>query len=246
MFTRYRQVIRTAEDARAAYSQLYGAFHLWVPSRHSLCRWLLRLMHVQPGKTLLDVACGGGELLLAAQSAGLRSFGVDISDRAVLLANEAIGQIRAVVSDGAALPFPDASFDYVTNVGSLEHYGDMESGVREMARVLKPEGTACVLLPNAFGLTWNVLHVWRTGDIADDGYQPIQRFATRRAWQSLLESNGLAVQRVVRYERVWPKAIREKLAYITQPKELLLFLAAPLIPLNLARCFVFLCNRSEA
>jgi SAM-dependent methyltransferase len=142
------------------------------------------------------------------------------------------------------LPFPVAVFDYVVNIGSLEHFLDMEQGVREMARVLKPDGLACVLLPNLFGLTWSVLRGWRTGDIDIEDRQPVQRFGTRKAWQRLLDTNGLKVQRVIGYERVLPASLTEWRLYLELPGEILLALLAPILPTNLQRCFIFLCRRS--
>ena len=133
------------------------------------------------------------QLAAAVQPTGLIYFGVDIS----LSALQAAHHQELAVSDGAHLPFHDESFDFVTSIGSLEHYLDMERGIHEMARVLKPGGQACVLVPNVFSLTWNVLRVWRTGDLADDDGQPIQRFATRKAWSRLIEDNGLQVFRVL-------------------------------------------------
>jgi SAM-dependent methyltransferase len=187
------------------------------------------------------VACGDGAFLAAARSAGLICYGIDLSDQAACLTHRALGETLAATGDGETLPFADDTFDYVTNIGSLEHFLNMEWGVREMARVLKPDGLACILLPNAFGLTWSVWQAWRTGDLADDGHQPIQRFATRAAWQALLENNGLKVQRLVGYEQSWPRSTAERRFYLSRPKELILLLLSPLIPTNLARCFVFLC-----
>lgn len=242
MFTTQREPVHSPRALQAAYNRLYQTRKDWLSRRDSLAHWLLGLIRPRPGATFLDVACGDGTLLAASRWTGLDCYGIDISDQAVRSAHRNLGQRGVIVGDGAMLPFPDNSFDYVTNIGSLEHYLEMERGVREMARVLKPEGLACILLPNAFGLTWSVWHAWRSGDLANDEHQPIQRFATRYAWQALLESNGLKVQRTVGYEQSWPRSVSEKRYYLTHPKELFLLLLAPLIPLNLARCFVFLCT----
>jgi SAM-dependent methyltransferase len=246
MLTIHREPLRSSHQARAAYNRLYRDTQTWLSSRYSLARWLLGLIRPRPGSALLDVACGDGTLLTVARSVGVDCYGIDISDRAVGLARRTLGRGVVVTGDGAAIPCPDDAFDYVTNVGSLEHYVDMERGVREMARVLKPGGLACILLPNAFGLTWSVWHAWRTGELADDGRQPIQRFGTWRAWQELLTNNGLHVQRTVGYEQNWPRTAAERCFYLAHPREFLWLLLSPLIPLNLARCFVFLCTPSRA
>ncbi len=242
MITIHREPIRSSHQARAAYNRLYQNPQTWLCSRYATARWLLGLIHPRPGSTLLDVACGDGTLLTVARSVGLDCYGIDISDQAIGLARRTLGQGIVATSDGMAIPYPDDAFDYVTNIGSLEHYVDMERGAREMARVLKPGGLACILLPNIFGLTWSVWHAWRTGELADDEQQPIQRFGTRRAWQELLTHNGLKIQRIVGHEQTWPRTAAERRFYLTHPKEFLLLLLSPLIPLNLARCFVFFCT----
>jgi SAM-dependent methyltransferase len=148
-----------------------------------------------------------------------------------------------MVGDGSHLPFADDRFDYVTSVGSLEHYLDMAQGVREIVRVLKPEGRTCILVPNAFGLTWNLVRAWRTGDLADDDGQPIQRFGTRGAWCRLLAENGLTVDQTLGYERSWPQTQAEWRWIMARPTEWVLALLTPFLPLNMRRCFIFLCSK---
>jgi SAM-dependent methyltransferase len=242
MLSVQREPIHSAHEAQAAYNRLYQAPRTWLFRRYSVARRIINLLNPRPGGSLLDVACGDGALLATAREAGLDCYGVDISDQAVRLACSALGTGVAVTGDGESIPYPDDTFDYVTNIGSLEHYLDMERGAREMARVLKPGGLACILLPNAFGLTWSVWHAWRTGELADDGHQPLQRYGTRRAWHTLLTNNGLQIQRTVGHEQSWPRTADERRFYLARPREFLLLLLAPLIPLNLARCFVFLCT----
>lgn len=238
MFT--RKHITSTGQLRATYDELYA--QRWLSSRLSLFIGLMRLLKVQPGQALLDVACGDAQLGHLVQDAGAIYYGVDISYVAAWSARRE----RMFVADGARLPFMDNYFDHVTSIGSLEHYLDVAQGIREISRVLKPDGQACVLVPNAFGLTWNVLRVWRTGDLADDDGQPIQRFGTRNAWHRLLIENGLKVCRTLGHERDWPRTVAEWRLYLAQPKEALLALLAPCLPLNLKRNFVFLCTKMNA
>lgn len=198
-----RKHVTSSEQVRVVYDDLY--IHQWLPSHISQLAWLVRLLEAEPGQTLLDVACGDAQMGQVAREAGLVYYGVDISYMAVQAAHHQ----GVLVGDGARLSFADNRFDYVTSIGSLEHYLDMAQGVRKIARVLEPDGRACVLVPNAFGLTWNVLHVWRTGDLFDDDGQPIQRFGTRGDWYRLLVENGLEVCRTFGYERVWSRTAAE-------------------------------------
>jgi hypothetical protein len=98
-----------------------------------------------------------------------------------------------------------------------------------------------VLVPNTFGLRWNVLHVWTSGDVCDDG-QPLQRYGTRRQWARLLEAGGLAVERVLGTEGA-PLRGREWLAAARHPSRLLVPLASRL-PVDMASLLVFLCRRA--
>lgn len=233
----HKRRVSSSAAVRQAYESLYAAG--WLQSRRGLFAWMLQLMEPMPGEVMLDVACGDAQFASMVVGAGVRYYGVDISWQA--LADVSSGYLA--VADGARLPFSSGQFDRVVSVGSLEHYWNITGGVREMARVLRRGGRAYVLVPNAFGLTWTVLNAWRKGDVGDDG-QPIQRFATRRAWERLLERNGLKVTETVGFERALPRSRQEWLAYLRQPREIVLALLAPFLPLNLKRSFVFVCTHS--
>jgi len=212
--------------------------------RDSFYRWLVGLLRPVPGRWLLDVSSGQGMLVYFASKAGLRAVGLDCSIVAVTAGRKERGA-TAAVGDAEALPYPDNRFDYVTNIGSLEHYLAPAMGVREMARVLRPDGLAYVLLPNTFSLIGNIQHVWRTGDVFDDG-QPLQRYGTHRQWQRLLEEHGLKVGRTLKYEREWPRTWADWRWHLIRPAKLLHLLLGVLVPLNLANCFVFECRKDLA
>jgi len=228
-------------DIRTAYNDIYRSTP--IVQRDYFYKWLLSVLKPLAGKRLLDVSCGVGMLLKFAVDAGLQAYGIDISDAAVKDARRRAPLAKVVVGNGEALSYPDDSFDYVTNIGSLEHYEHLVEGIQQIARVLRGDGKAGILLPNSYGLLWNIAHVWRTGDICDDG-QPIQRYATRKEWQRLLEDNGLTVCHVVPYDRALPRTRRDWLWYLRRPRKLLtFFLLIPFIPTNLASTFLFICNK---
>lgn len=240
----HRRTMAAARDSEGAYDELYGDTFMGpstgqIPSRYI---WLVGLLRPHPGQRLLDVSCGNGFLLQAAAARGLRALGVDISSVALRQAGRRAPSAQGICSDAEALPFADGSFDLVTNIGSLEHYLHPTRSVAEMARVLKGDGLALVLVPNAYGLLGNILHVWRRGEVFVDE-QPLQRYATRETWTRLLEGNGLAVTRVVRYERELPRTWGDFRWYLRRPLALLRALASPLMPLNLTNNFCFLCRR---
>ncbi|MBI3967945.1 MAG: methyltransferase domain-containing protein [Chloroflexi bacterium] len=231
--------VDTLADSGAAYDAIYENDLL--RQRDSFYIWILDELRVAPGGTLLDVSCGVGPLLRAAAAAGLRPTGLDFSAAALAEARELLAGAALVLGDAERLPFGDATFDYVTNIGSIEHYFAPERGAAELARVLRPDGRAAVLLPNAFALL-HVLHVWRSGDVFDDG-QPIQRYATRQRWSELLESNGLVVERTLKYERERPRTWRDVLWHLPRPGKLARLALTPFLPLDAANCFLFICRR---
>lgn len=231
-----------AGTTRGAYNDIYDDAGLRHDERFA--EWLLSLLAPPAGSSMLDVACGEAQLTLAARRRGVRAFGVDLSE--VGLARGLAGRPNQglAAADGESLPFAEGAFEVVTSIGSLEHYARPLDGVVEMARVLVPGGRAAVLLPNTFGLRWNVMYAWRHGDPHDDG-QPLQRYGSRGQWQRLLEAGGLAVERVVGYESLellptrlveWPRLLRH-------PSRLLVPLAGRL-PVDMASMLVFLCRRA--
>lgn len=102
------------------------------------------------GKRLLEVGCGMGTDLLQFARGGAICTGVDLTPRSVEISSLHFGLygMRAdfVLADGERLPFGDDSFDVVYSNGVLHHTPDTAQAVRELHRVLKPEGTARVML----------------------------------------------------------------------------------------------------
>jgi SAM-dependent methyltransferase len=235
-----RQVVNSVSDSKTAYEEVYGSRGIRLSDSFYL--WLLSLLGIAEGQTILDVSCGEGMLLQFAHCRGARSYGIELSEVAARVARENAGRAHIVVADAERLPWPDGQFDYVTNIGSLEHYLHPELSMREMARVLKDDGHACILVPNSFGLWGNIKHVWETGDIFDDGYQPIQRYCTRNGWTKLLKENGLTPYQVLKHERERPRTPKDALSFLRHPLRLLRLALLPLVPLNLSDRFVFLCH----
>jgi len=237
--------IRHGQPTKEYTKEIYEKIYSMAPIRHidSFYAWILDLLDIQPGRFLLDVSCGVGSLPRLAAQAGLRAFGVDFSEIALQIAYREAPTVTWILADGESLPFPDSCFDYVTHIGSLEHYINPQAGVQEIARVLKPDGYACVLLPNTFGLLGNVWTALRTGRTFDDG-QPIQRYAARLEWQDLLEASGLRVIRTVKYERAWPRNFADIYWYLKHPKDILRLFLGVFVPLNWANYFVYLCRKA--
>jgi SAM-dependent methyltransferase len=109
----------------------------------------LGLMLPAPGGSLLDVGCATGVVtrLLADRAAVADVVGVDFAPVA-----RDIEAIAVNLDSPARLPFPDASFDVVTCLETLEHVHDTDHLVRELRRVVAPSGYAVVSVPRIDGL----------------------------------------------------------------------------------------------
>ena len=93
---------------------------------------------VRPGDRVLDVCCGTGDLALAAAQAGGKVTGLDFSDPMLERARLKASEIEWVSGDALALPFADGSFDAVTIGFGLRNLANVERGLAEMRRVLRP------------------------------------------------------------------------------------------------------------
>jgi len=102
------------------------------------------------GLRVLEIGCGLGTDGAQFAKAGADYTGVDLTDAAVDLARKRFelfglpGEFRA--ADAESLDFADESFDLVYSHGVLHHTPDIARAVREIHRVLKPEGRAIVML----------------------------------------------------------------------------------------------------
>jgi demethylmenaquinone methyltransferase/2-methoxy-6-polyprenyl-1,4-benzoquinol methylase len=100
---------------------------------------------VWPGDRVLDSCCGTGDLAIEAERRGGRVVGLDFSEKMLERAQQKSGAIEWVQGDALALPFADGEFDAATVGFGVRNLADLEGGLRELARVLKPEGKLAVL-----------------------------------------------------------------------------------------------------
>jgi demethylmenaquinone methyltransferase/2-methoxy-6-polyprenyl-1,4-benzoquinol methylase len=100
---------------------------------------------VRPGDRVLDSCCGTGDLAVACAAAGGVVTGLDFSERMLERARRKAPQIEWVRGDALELPFEDAAFDAATVGFGVRNLDDLEKGLRELARVLKPGGRLAVL-----------------------------------------------------------------------------------------------------
>lgn len=119
-------------------------------------RWrkkaLRELLPLKP-KQLLDVATGTGDVAILANKilASEKITGIDISEGMLEIGKKKIekaglqDKIQLQKGDSEKILFDDASFDAITVAFGVRNYENLETGLREMLRVLRPGGKLVVL-----------------------------------------------------------------------------------------------------
>ena len=118
-------------------------------------KWRKRLVKIvkenQPQK-ILDIATGTGDLAIALSETGAREIiGLDISKgmldvgRKKILSKNLEEIIQMVQGDGESLPFEKDHFDAITVAFGVRNFEDLEKGLKEILRVLKPGGILAIL-----------------------------------------------------------------------------------------------------
>jgi demethylmenaquinone methyltransferase / 2-methoxy-6-polyprenyl-1,4-benzoquinol methylase len=119
---------------------------------------------VAPGSRVLDACCGTGDLALAAERAGGKVTGLDFSERMLARAREKSQTVEWVLGDVTALPFEDRSFDAVTVGFGIRNVPDLEAGLAELARVVRPGGrVACLEITRPEGILKPFFRLWFDG-----------------------------------------------------------------------------------
>ena len=137
----------------------------------SMLQRIARDVHVGPGQTLGDLACGsGGPGLWVARAAGARLIGVDFSSVAIQHARQRVaafgmsGKADFLVSEITTIPLPDAGLDGAMSVDAFQLFPDQPATLREIARILRL-GARLVLT------TWDAGHARAQGTRHSSQYQ---------------------------------------------------------------------------
>ena len=113
-------------------------------------RFVAELVAALPaGSTVLDLACGTGDLTKALARKKFVLTGLDISARMMAVAKEKCRRLRLrprfILGSAEQIPFPDGSFDAVTIAFGLRNFDHRAQCLQEIRRVLKPGGRLAVL-----------------------------------------------------------------------------------------------------
>ncbi|MFD0904525.1 class I SAM-dependent methyltransferase [Actinomadura sediminis] len=158
--------------------------HWWFRERRArLARELRRLPRPFPGERALDVGAAGGGNTRVLAAHGWRALATDLAEEAVAIAR-ARG-LDALRADARDLPVESGAFGLVTAFDVLEHVEEDDRVAREIARVLRPGGTALVSVPCDMSL-WSA---------HDEALSHVRRYDRDRLTR-VVEDAGLAVERV--------------------------------------------------
>lgn len=112
---------------------------------------IVSILNPQPNDSILDVGCGMGHFTDLLSRAGARCTGID-ADRECISYCQRHMAGEYIEGDVRKLPFPDNSFDKALCTEVLEHIIENHLVLKEMARVLKPQGILLVTTPCLDGI----------------------------------------------------------------------------------------------
>jgi demethylmenaquinone methyltransferase / 2-methoxy-6-polyprenyl-1,4-benzoquinol methylase len=145
-------------QVRAMFDRIAGLYDrmntvMTAGLHHQWRRRAADLASLSAGARALDVATGTGDLafeLARRVAPGGEVVGTDFSERMLELARaKALGRgeqlVRFEPANALALPFADGEFDAATVGFGARNFSDLERGMREMVRVVRPGGQVVVL-----------------------------------------------------------------------------------------------------
>ena len=170
-------------------------------------------------KAILDLATGTADLAiaLAKRNPQAHIIGMDISEKMLEIGKEKVAkqslenQIELRLGDAAALPFESGTFDTVTVAFGVRNFEDLNKGLAEISRVLKPNGQVVILefsMPEKFPVKQLYrfyfkcflpkIGRWVSKDDVAYSYLPasVEKFPKPDDFSELLASFGLKAQQV--------------------------------------------------
>ena len=109
--------------------------------------------HFRPGMKVLEIGGGSGFQAALIASWGCEITSIDLAERQP--PHQSYFAVQGY--NGRDIPFPDESFDMVFSSNVLEHIRSIEPFLREMHRVLKPDGQSLHILPSSTWRFWTSL-----------------------------------------------------------------------------------------
>jgi SAM-dependent methyltransferase len=151
--------------------------HWWYRGRRQVLERVLEDLGLPPGARILDAGCGSGRNMVELARRGTVT-GVELSEASATLARER--HVGEVISGSVLqMPFAEGSFDLAVCLDVIEHLEDDLAALRELRRVVEPNGSLLVTVP---AYQW----LWSGHDEVNHHF----RRYTRRSLQSAAEQAG--------------------------------------------------------
>lgn len=113
---------------------------------------VLKIVQEKNPASILDIATGTGDLaILMSKTQAKKIVGLDISAGMLEVGKKKIatkgleGRIEMVLGDSENIPYDDNSFDAITVAFGVRNFENLEKGLSEILRVLKPNGVFVIL-----------------------------------------------------------------------------------------------------
>lgn len=152
---------------------------------------------------LLDIGAGTGDFLLVAKENGWKTIGFEPSEKAKTIAQKKGVELKSNISD-----FEDHSFDVITMWHVLEHVPDLENQIKELKRLLKPNGSIIIAVPNfkSFDAKY-YKEFWAAYDVP----RHLWHFS-KTAIQKLFQAENLELQKVLpmKFDSFYVSLLSEK------------------------------------
>jgi SAM-dependent methyltransferase len=151
------------------------------------------LVHGQAEARVLDLGCGAGHVTFAAAPHVREVVACDLSTEmlatvASAAAERGLCNVRTERGVAERLPFEDAAFTCVLSRYSAHHWCDLDAGLREAARVLRPGGLLAVVDAVSPGVPLLDTHLQAVEVLRDPSHV---RDYTRAEWEAALVNAGL-------------------------------------------------------
>jgi SAM-dependent methyltransferase len=145
----------------------------------SMTDWGLGHVRIENQFQILDVGCGGGRTIekLASIAAGGVVYGIDYAEGSIAVSRKHNADLikagRVVIQKASVsrLPFPNDTFDLVTAIETQYYWPDLKGDMREILRVLRPEGKLLIIAEMYKGgkydrLKWPLMWLLRSSHLS--------------------------------------------------------------------------------
>jgi SAM-dependent methyltransferase len=228
------------DGVREFYNDIYYRNRIERNSPGLHLRRLARRFEPWSGRRALDVACGMGGWLQAIAGCGAITAGVDISQVALDGCRNAVPEAELHCGPAERLPFADRQFDFISCLGALEHFLDIQASLQEMIRVAKADASILLLVPNSDFLPsrLGLYNGTVQAAVKEQAFSLLE-------WQELFQSAGLRVKARWKDLHILSAEWICRGAYYEWPLRAAQAIALPFWPLNWQYQVYYLCGLNK-